>query len=212
MSFILEALKKSENKRRRKGQQRSSRSIHEPIPHSGLKSRIWILGILLLLLVNAGLILWFSDFWQQPFSSQTTEFISADTSRVTASRNKSKIPPVISKTMQKDKAPVLDLTQNQQLKEKEPSVVKALTVPRNENQVYSFGQLPPAIQKQIPALHMSLHAYNRDDASASMVQLNDRIMREGDMVADTVRLEQVTADGVVLRYDGYRFLLTRRGN
>ena len=59
---------------------------------------------------------------------------------------------------------------------------------------------------------MSLHAYNRDDATASMVQLNDRIMREKEMVTANISFEQITSDGVVLRYDGYRFLVPRRGN
>ncbi len=40
----------------------------------------------------------------------------------------------------------------------------------------------------------------------------DRILREGDKVTDTIRLEKITADGIILRYDGYRFLLPRRGN
>ncbi len=90
--------------------------------------------------------------------------------------------------------------------------VKPLHVPRNEKKVYRFSQLPVSIQNRIPPLKMSLHAFNRDQASASLVQLNDRILREGDKVTEGVRLEKITAEGVVLIYDGYHFLLPRRGN
>lgn len=207
MSFILEALKKSENKHRRRTGQ-NPRTIHEPVPRNNSKSRAWLLGILLLLLVNAALLLWFFGPWQQLSLSQTSEVLPADATPVKSRTIESEpvTPQVAPSLRQNNSAPISVVTQ------KQPPVAKALPVPRNENQVYSFGQLPVSIQKRIPALQMSLHAYNRDDKSASMVQLNDRIIREGDMVTDNIRLEQITAGGVVLHYDGYRFLLPRRGN
>lgn len=204
MSFILEALKKSENRRRRKSGQ-NPRTILEPSPRNNVRSRVWVLVILALLLVNAALLIWFFGSWQQS-SSQTVEILSAETTPVQTDITESVGPQPFFPSTQKNTAPVSVVTQ------KQIAVATALPVPRNENKIYSFGQLPVAIKKQIPPLQMSLHAYNRDDASASLVQLNDLIMREGDMVADNIHLEQITADGAVLRYDGYRFLLGRRGN
>ena len=110
------------------------------------------------------------------------------------------------------KSPVSVIPHQQSVEEKEKLPAKALPVPRSEKKIYRFDQLPVSIQKQIPTLRMSLHAYNRDDATASMVQLNDRMMHEKEMVNANISLEQITAEGVVLRYDGYRFLLPRRGN
>ena len=205
MSFILEALKKSENKYRRKSGQ-NPRTIHEPVPRNNVKSRVWVLGILLLLLVNAALLLWFFAPWQQPSSSQTAAFFPVDAAPVKSKTVESVTPQAFSSPRQTNTVPVSVVSQKQQ------PVTTALPVPRNENQVYSFGQLPVSIQKRIPALQMSLHAYNRDDKSASMVQLNDRIMREGDAITDKILLQKITADGAVLRYDGYLFLLPRRGN
>lgn len=204
MSFILDALKKSENKRRRKSGQ-NPRTILEPIPRNNIRSRTWILGILTLLLVNAALLLWFFGFWQQP-SSQPTEALSADVAPIGADIEESVVPQAIYSATQQNTEPVVAVTPKQQ------PLAKALPVPRSEKKIYSFVQLPVAIQRQIPPLQMSLHAYNRDDSAASLVQLNERIMRAGDMVADHIRLEQITADGAVLYYDGYRFLLPRRGN
>ncbi|MFK5926691.1 MAG: general secretion pathway protein GspB [Desulfuromusa sp.] len=211
MSFILDALKKSENNHRRKSDQRSSRSIHEPAPRTKSKVRPWALGLCLLLLMNVALLLLIFNPWEKS-SSQTPELLSTamnagetairepvnfQSTSVGRKNNPAAIPAVVSSPPQEQK--------------KQP-VAQALPVLRNEKQIYNFSQLPISIQKKIPTLQMSLHAYNRDDASASMVQLNDRIMREGDMVADNIRLEQITAEGVVLRYDGYRFLVPRRRN
>ena len=89
------------------------------------------------------------------------------------------------------------------------SEVNSLPVPRNEKKVYSFSQLPISIQRRIPTMKMSLHAYNRENPSASLVQLNGHILREGEMVTDQIRLDKITAEGGVLHYDGYRFLLPR---
>lgn len=204
MSFILEALKKSENKRRRQNGQ-ISRTIHEPLPRKNPKSRSWLLGIWLFLLINAVLLLWFFVFSTQPDLS----IVNADSAAAPSQSASSQ--PHFSAT-RNHPVTLPDVTQPPQQDEQKPVVVKALPVPRNDQQVYSFGQLPVSIQKQIPALKMSLHAYNRNDGSASLVQLNDRIMREGDRVADSLELEKIEADGIVLRYDGYRFLLPRRGN
>ncbi len=201
MSFILEALKKSENKHRRNGRQ-NPRTIHEPMPRNKGRSRFWIFGILLLLTVNAAFLLWFFTPWQKSPALQSTEVLSTDTQQM-----KITSPPsqVIVPAEQSHVAP-------KPVKPKKQPAVQALPVPRNDKQVYSFGQLPVSIQKKIPPLQMSLHAYNRADGSASLVQLNDRIMREGDAINDNILLEKITADGAVLRYDGYLFLLPRRGN
>lgn len=203
MSFILEALKKSENKRRNKSASRSSRSIHEPVPRGRANSRLWILGISLLLLVNVVFLSWFFSPWTQP-AATTTEVAESIQPKINGFD--------VQMSSSSPKSPVSVIPPQQSVEEKEILLEKALPAPRSEKKIYRLGQLPVSIQKQIPTLRMSLHAYNRDDATASMVQLNDRMMHEKDMVTANIRLEQITAEGVVLRYDGYRFLLPRRGN
>ncbi|MCK5912742.1 MAG: general secretion pathway protein GspB [Desulfuromusa sp.] len=199
MSFILEALKKSENKHRQeKGQ--NPPTIHEPIPPKSGRSRTRITAIVILLLVNTALLLWFFAPWQQSLPPQQEEVLSTDTAQLKTF------------SLQKSTASSSAVPQSQKLETNPRAVARELPVPRNENKIYNFNQLPIAIQRRIPPLQMSLHAYHRDDNSASMVQLNDRIMRTGDKVTDNISLEQITAEGVVLRYDGYRFLLPRRGN
>ncbi len=204
MSFILEALKKSENKHRKSGRQ-NPRTIHEPMPHNKSRSRFWILGILLLLMINAVFLLWFFAPWGKSPALQATEDLSPDTVQMKTDNLTSAPPQTVVPTEKSSVTP-------KPVKSKNQPAVQALPVPRNDKQVYSFSQLPVSIQKKIPPLQMSLHAYNRADGSASLVQLNDRIMREGDAITDNLLLQKITADGAVLRYDGYLFLLPRRGN
>lgn len=65
------------------------------------------------------------------------------------------------------------------------------------------GALSPALQKELPAL--SVAGYIRGEGSASMVIVNDRLVREGDEVAPGVKLESIRGDGLVFSYKGYRF-------
>ena len=38
-----------------------------------------------------------------------------------------------------------------------------------------------------------------------ITMINDKLLRQGDLLAPGLRLEQITADGVILSYKGYRF-------
>ncbi len=207
MSFILEALKKSESKQQKKSGQ-TVRTIYEPAPSRRKLFRLWGLGFFVLLIFNGVLLLWFFGPWQQssqPNLSPTVTRTNYDTAKISPSRPAAapvekevvSVPPT-------DRQKPVEVTQG--------SDVASLPVPRSEKKIYSFSQLPAAIQRRIPPLKMSLHAYNRDNPASSMVQLNDHILHEGDTVTDKIRLEKITADGVVLHYDGYRFLFPRRGS
>lgn len=211
MSFILEALKKSENKRRGKKSGRSSRSIYEPDSQRMARSRFLFLGIVFVLFMNAALLIWFMGPWKQ---SQITvsETSVADSPQRREHSNEEGSVQMSSSVLKPHSDDRKRVAQNQPQNSNGQIGAKALPLPRSDKQVYRFSQLPVAIQKQIPELRMSLHAFNRSDAAASLVQLNDRMLREKDMVTADVSLEQITSDGVVLRYDGYRFLLPRRRN
>lgn len=209
MSFILEALKKSEKQQQKKNG-RVIRTVHEPAPGKGKSSRFRGIGFLILLLVNIAALLWFFSPWQSasPSTELKEQLVSASQKNVATDHT---IPAAVSAPVKQDDR-VSETRSLQSVPTKPQRAVKSLPVPRNEKKVYLLSQLPLSIQKRLPTLKMSLHAFNRDQSSASLVQLNDRILREGDSVTDRIHLEKITADGVVLRYDGYRFLLPRRGN
>jgi len=70
----------------------------------------------------------------------------------------------------------------------------APAVPRSE--------LPAGVQARLPALSFSTHVY-ADDADLRAVVLNGRRLKEGESL-DSLRLERITEDGVVLGFEDYR--------
>jgi len=79
MSFILEALKKSE-KNRKKNSAPSLATQHQSAPQTPTNRPSWI-GILVLtvLLLNGGVILWLFGPWQQNTPKTTSQAIQAAT-------------------------------------------------------------------------------------------------------------------------------------
>lgn len=55
-------------------------------------------------------------------------------------------------------------------------------------------------------MKIQLHSYSSKSAN-SIVSINSRMMKEGESLAPGLKLEQITADGVILSYKGYRFRL-----
>ena len=76
-----------------------------------------------------------------------------------------------------------------------------------EQKVVPLAELPLTIQQEIPAMTIPLHAYSSKPRDR-LVSINDRMLREGESLTPGLRLEQITPDGLIFSYKGYRF---RRG-
>lgn len=64
--------------------------------------------------------------------------------------------------------------------------------------------LPLSIRQQLPPLAVAVHAYS-GTARERLVSINGRMLREGDLLAPDLRLEQITPEGMVFAFRGYRF-------
>jgi general secretion pathway protein B len=73
--------------------------------------------------------------------------------------------------------------------------------------VMSMAELPPQIREALPAMTISVHGYS-DNPAGRLVGINYRILREGDSVVPGLELQQITPDGMIFSYKGFRF---RRG-
>jgi len=71
----------------------------------------------------------------------------------------------------------------------------------------TMGELPHSIRQELPSMQISLHLYSTRPKN-SFVSVNSRMLQEGEDVAPGIRLEQITPDGMIFSYKGYRF---RRG-
>jgi general secretion pathway protein B len=76
-----------------------------------------------------------------------------------------------------------------------------------EQTAISMAELPVSIQQEMPAMSIMVHAYSAK-AVDRLVGINNRLLHEGDEVAPGLTLEEITPDGMILSYRGYRF---RRG-
>ena len=73
--------------------------------------------------------------------------------------------------------------------------------------VIPLAELPLALQQELPAMTISVHAFSGNPRDR-MVGINNRMLREGDSVVPGLNLEQITPDGMIFGYKGYSF---RRG-
>jgi len=73
----------------------------------------------------------------------------------------------------------------------------------------SISQIDLTNQPALAALHLDVHVY-ATKPSERFVYINMRKYREGDTLAEGPALERIRRDGVVLNYQGLRFLLPRQ--
>jgi general secretion pathway protein B len=68
----------------------------------------------------------------------------------------------------------------------------------------NFADLPPAIRQEFPRMTISVHAYSSQPKNR-LVTIDDHLLHEGDSAGAGITLEQITADGMIFSYKGYRF-------
>lgn len=70
--------------------------------------------------------------------------------------------------------------------------------------VRTMAELPAAIRQEIPKMSISGHVYSAE-AEGRLVGINDQLVREGESPAPGLILEQITPDGMIFSYRKYRF-------
>lgn len=73
-----------------------------------------------------------------------------------------------------------------------------------ENKLYKLHELPSAIRQGLPAFSVSALLYSSNPDSR-MVRINEQMMHEGQDLDEGIKLEEIARDGIILRYQKYRF-------
>lgn len=73
-----------------------------------------------------------------------------------------------------------------------------------EQSAITMAELPLPIQQEIPVMTIQLHAYSSKPMNR-LVSINFRMLHEGESLVQGLRLEQITPEGVIFSYKGYRF-------
>ena len=67
-----------------------------------------------------------------------------------------------------------------------------------------MAELPSAVRAELPAITISVHAYSGEPLGR-LLGIGNRILREGDFLAPGLQMVEITPEGMVLDYKGYRF-------
>ena len=221
MSFILDALRKSELERQRQ----SGPSIAElPVAHGDRRMPWVLLAIGVLLAVNAGALLYFMlqdkpavaavEATTAPAPIAAAPAATPPTAAATVTAP-GELPPASESTLADEGAaaapeepadssppPAPDPTLLP-----EPSVTYATAPPSGSPP--SINELPAQATAGLPELSVDLHIYT-DDPAKRAVFINGRRYQRGAVLAEGPTVEEITRDGVVLSYHGQRFQLPRQ--
>jgi general secretion pathway protein B len=221
MSFILDALRKSELERQRQ----SGPSIAElPVARDDRRLPWALLAIGLLLAVNVGVLLFFllrddtaalasveSSATPAPVGAAP---VAAAPVTVAAMPDASLPPPAAESPVADADTSYADAMPSASL----PPPAPDPTLVPDASVTYSPGPaegLPPSIDDLpaqttagLPELSIDLHIYT-DDAAKRAVFINGRRYQRGDVLAEGPTVEEINREGAVLSYHGRRFLLPR---
>ena len=77
-----------------------------------------------------------------------------------------------------------------------------------EPQVYPEEQFPQSVGSKIPPMHLSIHYYAKHSRSR-MVCINGQILHEGAQMKSGPFVEEISSEGVILRFESNRFLIRK---
>lgn len=212
MSYILDALRKSDELR-----QRGTAPLLQPAA-STAPSRRWrtgaVYGALAVLLVGAGMVIGGWRPWQAEQQVAGAGGVAPVPSSVASTAPPNVSPadvpsaapaPVPANAILAPSAPI-----NAAAPERLPAaradmpVAKETAIAKAEPAVLTQSELPPAIRQEIPAMSISVHAYSARPRDR-MVGINDRLLREGGTLPPGLTVDEITPEGMVFSYKGYRF-------
>ncbi len=187
MSYILEALKKSERERQQ-GQTPDLYAVHgeapgfeRAIPHRP-RLLLWA-GLCTLIAALGGGFLWYGGgtTTDNPGESPLKTELVAPAVPPAAAMEANAEPEVAPDPA--EKPPVLPAAE---------SAAPPATAPAK-------GRI--TIRPELPTLRFSGHTYS-EERSRRMIMVNNRIVREGDWIDTNIRLEEITWEGVILDHQG----------
>lgn len=214
MSFILDALKKSESERQR---QAGPALLEARIVRPSRRPPIWAITIGVLLLINFGVVAWLLS--RSGASTPATRMpATVAPAPASAAPGAGTVPavaspspgapaaPATSAARVPGSAPAADRSEAVNPADLEPAVAPAAgAAPDAAN----AGLRPYAeLAGTLPPLRLDLHVYAANPADRYAF-INMRKVHEGDVTPEGVRVSQITREGVVLDYRGTEFLLGR---
>lgn len=216
MSYILEALKKLEQKRRREEGPRLLTDQHSITPP--MKRPLWPYLLFCALILNAGLLfLWLSP-WRHVNEVVGTRVTIGESSRPGTfsagdeGQRSGAVFPAPSAKMPKGRSagiettdetiPEANVAEAEQHFAGQPLPRERVNTQRQHP--IDIGELPPELAQKLPDLTISGHFFDADPLSRIVI-IGGRTLHEGQTFAPNLKLDQITRDGAIFSYQGMRF-------
>lgn len=203
MSFILDALRKSENERREQAPPALA-ATPQAVPKQ--KRTIWLPILVIVLMVNVivfGAIFLTRDeplpAAAAPLTATEPEVRSLRKEVIVAASTEK---PAITATAEIPVTAPIPVTP---VSTSEPAPVSSETI---QERLPSLGQMKAAGLVSVTYLHIDMHVY-AGDAEKRFVFINMKKYREGDQLLEGPTIEEITPEGVVMVQQGNRFRLDR---
>ena len=225
MSFILDALKKSERERELQAQGSQPGIVYRQ-SHS---QPVWMIVVITLLLANMVLV---TVIWLRGSHQQSVPTITVNNSTPAAVQNPATVPAAVSATNE-----VRTLQNEPQPQDETAALLAKAPLPNNPqlvrqitpddaaksgsnsmitNYPKSVGASIPTLDSiggnaalNLPALHLDVHVYSIN-AAERFVFINMKKYAEGQVLKEGPVLEHITQDGAVLKQGEQQFLLPRQ--
>ena len=205
MSYILEALKKSDMQRQR-GNAPTLQVVQLPLPAPKHTSFIYY-GLVALVLL-AGIMIGLLRPWQAEQVQSEMEPIARETPVAIPQQNAlapltmpQEIPGnTVHRLPAQNAAPAVEPNAAAPMQQKSSRLDEVA----QEQQTMLLNELPSAIRQELPEMAVQLHAYSSKPGE-SLVSINSIRLREGGYLMAGLKLEQITPDGMIFSYKGYRF-------
>ena len=229
MSYILDALKKSEQERGR-GDIPGVQTVHSSsLNYHGQKKAYWPYLLIVAVLLNLIAIVYFivdkeqtapaevatqpvtaNGLAEQPMDQDTVMAqavpgqTSDNTTVIDSSIKNNDEPKTAEKPSPAEQAIVPRVTEPEPAAKPATRTVTTPAPVAAEKQVIEFYELPDSIKQQLPAIIISAHVYSSNPLQRSIV-INNNFMEEGEYVIDDLRLHEITPDGAIFDFRDTRF-------
>lgn len=214
MSFILDALRKSEAERQRQSGPALADAAYRP---PARRRTLWLPLLVVVLAANAVML---GVFWLRPGTDAAAP--AAPPVAPPASAPAAAMAPVAPEPAaatdseyaaiadapaleDAEAAPVESLAVGEAITEAAPATTAAGVV---TDDLPSAEQLIASGELALPPLHLDIHVFSTSPAER-FVFINMRRYGEGAQLTEGPRIAEITPDGVVLSQDGRRFVLRR---
>jgi general secretion pathway protein B len=214
MSFILDALRKSETERQHKGTAEFANVPTSDGRREGPPAWLWVLGVLLLvnLAVLVGIFLRSDVGKPEPVAATSPPAQSAVETRAEEEPRENFASRVAAA---RENAPAIE--EPSPPVEETPATTNSLPIaapvsspaaPRSTGALPTIHEVLAQGRVSLPDLHVDIHVFS-EVASDRFVFINMNKHKEGSQLAEGPLVEEITPDGVVLSMNGTTFLLPR---